>query len=145
MCNRLLNICISLGFHLPSCEPRRRAFPHVEEQPGTSRNDEENPSSREPSLQAPVTHPGMHFPPIPSPPATLHTAGPARSCHVVTLGHFGVNQGSPGVLLPTHSPFHQQEQDFSYGKAKGKAKQKRLLLIVPSVLTKHLNQLFGIK
>lgn len=48
-----------------------------EEQPGTSKNDEENPSSREPSLQEPFTHPGMHFPPIPPPLATLQTAGPA--------------------------------------------------------------------
>lgn len=112
-----------------------------EEQPGTSKKGEENPSSREPSLQAPFTHPGMHFPPIPPPLATLQTAGPAGPCHVVTL----VSARPPRVLLPSRSPFQKQEQDFSYGKAKWKAKQNRVLLIIPLVSTKLLNQPFGTK
>lgn len=115
-----------------------------EEQPGTSKNDEESSSCREPSLQAPFTHPectshpSHHLWPLCK---LLVQRDPVVWSLWVTL----VSARAPRVLLPIHSPFHQQNQDFSYGKAKGKAKQKRFLLIISLVLTKLLNQPFGIK
>lgn len=101
MCKKQLNIHTphQLGLLFTLLWAKEKGIsPHSsrEEQAGTSKNDEENSSSREPSLQAPFTHPGMHFPPIPPALATLQTAAPMRPCHVVTLGHFGVSQTTQG-------------------------------------------------
>lgn len=151
MCKMQLNIYISLGFYLPSCELRRRAFPCAE----VGRNSQaparmmrktpppENLVSKHisPTLGCTFTHPGMHFHPSHHLCKLLVQPDPAMWSLWVTL----VSARPLRVLLPTHPPSHQQEQDFSYGKAKGKAKQKRFLLTIPLVLIKLLNQPFGIK
>lgn len=67
----------------------------------------------------------MHFPPIPPPLATLQTAGPARPCCVITLGHFGVSQSTQG---PAPNPFSlpPAEPGLFLWQSKGKSKTEEI-------------------
>lgn len=144
MCKKQLNIHTphQLGLLFTLLWAKEKGIPphsSREEQAGTSKNDEENSSSREPSLQAPFTHPGMHFPPIPPALATLQTAAPMRPCHVVTLGHFGVSQTTQG---PAPNPISLPPAG---ARLLWKSKTEETFAHHPLVLTKLLNQPFGIK
>lgn len=140
---------ISLGFYLPSCEPRRRAFPCAE----VGRSSQ-TPARMMRKTLPPENHLSKHLSP------TLGcTSHPSQ--HLWPLCKLLV-QWDPAMGLLWCQPAHPGScshpfslppagAGLSLWQSKGKSKTERFLklwrflFIIPLVLTKLLNQPFGIK